>query len=393
MTTGRHIRALLALVLAACLACPPAQALVSLNEGRDRIYVTGGMTVTHDSNVFAANGSEGDFIYTATMTADYQRRAGWIGVNGHAAISYGKFSTIKGQDFSDPRFGIEFTKQTGRTTGSLTLGFARESRADAAVNTRSASWTYDVGLNYRYRIAGNYDLAGAFGYSQRDYIDQDVFSNLSTYHGSVDLFHVLSTERDMIFGYRYRYSETSRDTASTDHSVSLGLHGKLIRGITGTLRVGYQTRVPHGALAGGDSFESWTASGSATYAINKRMTLTGQISKDFSTTAVDSSVDVLSASLDAQYALSSRWSLSTAISFGDSRFLGDAGRIVLDFGPPVVLGPNRHDNFVSWTASAGYSLNEHLKMGLTYLWFKNWSTISFADFVRESWSFNVSSRW
>ena len=40
----------------------------------------------------------------------------------------------------------EFTKQTGRTTGSLSLSASRESRADAAVNLRSTSWNIPVGL-------------------------------------------------------------------------------------------------------------------------------------------------------------------------------------------------------------------------------------------------------
>lgn len=393
MSFGQHFRTLLAFGLAACLACAPAHGLVSLNEGRDRIHVTGSFGVSHDSNVFAANGSEGDFIYTSSIVADYQRRAGWIGVNASVAMNIGLFSELEGQDFRDPTFGLELTKQTGRTTGSLTFSLARESRADAAVNTRSSSWNYATGLNFRYHIVGNWDLAGALGYAQREYVDDAVFSNLSTYSGSADLFHVFSSERDMIFGYRYRYSETSRDAATTDHAVTLGLHGKLIRGINGTLRVGYQTRVPHGGIAGNQAFHSWTASGSVSYAINKKLNLSGQISKDFSTTAVDSSVDMLTASLEAQYAFNSRWSLSSSLAFGDSRFLGESGRVVLSLGPPAVLGPNRHDNFVSWSATTGYSLNEHFKIGLTYLWFRNWSTISFADFVRNSWNLNVSSRW
>lgn len=393
MTFSRQLRAFLALVLAGCLACPPAYALVVLNDGHDRIYVTGTAGVSYDSNVFAAKGSEGDYIFTSSVAADYQRRAGWIGVNGRVAMNLGKFDSIKGQDFNDPSFSLEFTKQTGRTTGSVTLNLARESRADAAVNTRSESWNYNAGLNFRYHIVGNYDLAGQVGYAQREYIDNTVFSNLATYHANFDLFHVFSSERDMILGYRYRFSEMASDASTTDHSLSFGIHGKLIRGINGTLRVGYQSRTPHGGPAGSEGFDSWTASGSMVYAINKKANLSAQISKDFSTTAMETSVDTLSASLDLQYALTSRWAFSSSVAVGDTRFLGEGGRVLISLGPPAILGPNRHDNFFSWTTSANYSLNEHLKIGLTYLWFQNWSTISFADFVRSSWNLNVSSRW
>jgi hypothetical protein len=59
----------------------------------------------------------------------------------------------------------------------------------------------------------------------------------------------------------------------------------------------------------------------------------------------------------------------------------------------VVFGKNRHDNYANWNTSLSYSLNEHFKANLTYGYFINWSTVPFADFVRNSWGLNFSSRW
>ncbi len=381
------------MVLAGILLCPPARALVALNDGHDRIYVSANMGVSHDSNVFAQNGGKGDLLYTTGFTADYTRRAGWIGVNANVGVSGAHYGTLKGQDYTDPTFSLEFTKQTGRTTGSITLSAQRETRADAAVNTRNSSWNINYGANFRYHIIGTWDLAGGFGFSQRKYQDSVTFSNLNTFSSSFDLFHLLSSERDVILGYRYRYNETPGGTWSTDHDFNAGLHGKLIAGMNGTVRVGYQVRQPHGGTTHGATFQSWTASGSTSYAINKKINLSASLSKDFSITATDSSVDALMASLDGQYAYSSHWSVSSSIGGGTTRFLGQGGRIVLDPGPPPLLGKQRQDTNVNWNAAINYSLNEHLKVALTYLWFKNWSTSSFADFVRSSWSTSVSSRW
>ena len=104
-------------------------------------------------------------------------------------------------------------------------------------------------------------------------------------------------------------------------------------------------------------------------------------------------MDTLMASLDGQYAYSSHWSFSSSLGWGDSQFLGQSGRVILDVGPPPLLGPSRHDNYLTWNLSGGYTFNEHLKLGLSHVQFKNWSTSSFADFVRSSWSFSLSSRW
>lgn len=393
MILARQFRPLVASMLALGLTCSPAKALVTLNDGHDRIFVTGTMSVSHDSNVFASSGGEGDFIYTSGVSADYTRRAGWIGVNAGMAMSLGNFSKLKAQNFSDPSFSLEFNKQTGRTTGALTLSAARESRADAAINARSSSWNVVYGLNVRYHLSGTYDLAAQLGYNERKYIDNAIFANLTTYTASLDLFHVFTTERDLIVGYRYRYADTSHNTSSTDHGVTVGVNGKVVRGVSGTLRAGYQTRIPSGPGTGTSSFESWTGSASLSYAINKKINLTGSLSKDFSTTATDTSVDVLVATLEAQYAYNSRLSLSSSVSWGDTQFLGDSARLIVDFGPPVVLGDGRHDNYLTWSATVGYTLNEHLKLGLTYAWFKNSSNFLFANFDRSSWNLNLTSRW
>jgi hypothetical protein len=387
------IRFVTTLMLTGFLATVPARGLVTLNDGHDRIYVAATAGMSYDSNVFAQRAGEGDYLYTTGLTADYQRRAGWIGVNANVGVAGAHYGTIRGQDYSDPTLSLEFTKQSGRTTGSVTLSAARETRADAAVNTRNSSWNYNYGANFRYHVVGTWDLSGSFGYSQRKYVE-DAFTNLNTFASSFDLFHLLASDRDLIVGYRYRYNDTSRSTSSTDHDFSTGIHGKLIRGINGMVRVGYQVRQQTGSPAtSAGTFHSWTASGSASYAINKKTNVSLQISKDFSITATDSSVDALLASLDGQYAYSSHWALTASAGWGSTKFLGDSSREVLNPGPPPLLGRARADVNANWNVGLNYSLNEHLKVALSYLWFENWSTLSFADFVRTSWAMNVSSRW
>ena len=393
MIPWREFRAALALMLATSLVCSPARALVTLNDGHDKIRVGGSVSVSRDSNIFANSDNRGDYVYSTSLSAEYTRRAGWIGVNANASVGSSRFASVKGQDFDNPSFGLEFTKQTGRTTGALTFSASRESRADSAVNLRSTSWNIPVGLNFKYPIVGTYTLAGTLGYSSRRYLDETVFASLATYNAAIDLLHMLSTERDLVAGYRYRFSDTSRSTSSIDHSLSLGLSGKLIRGISGSLRAGYQTRLSRGGPTGNTKFDSWTASGSSSYAFSKRLTFSGAIAKDFSITATDASVDTTTLSLDAQYAYNSHWTAASSVSYGDTQFLGESGRIDYFPGGPSPVGPHRHDNYLSFSSSINYSLNEHLKVALSYNWFKNWSTLSYADFVRSSYSLSVSSHW
>lgn len=390
---GNACRAIVATVLAALVACQPARALVSLNDGHDKIYVNATTAVGFDSNVFANSDDRRSAVYSTSVSAEYTRRAGWIGVNANAAVNSSKFGSIDGQDFINPTFGLELTKQTGRTTGSITASASRESRADADANTRSTYWNIPLGFNFKYPIVNTYTLAGSLGYSSRRYENEFVFASLESYSAALDLFHTMTQERDVLLGYRYRYSETSRASNAIDHGFSLGLAGKLIRGVSGNLRVGYQTRILQTVFGRQQSFGSWTASGTANYAINKKMNLSGTIAKDFATTATDASVDSTTVTIDTQYAHNSHWSVAGSASYGDNAFLGEGGRVVLLVGPPRVLGPQRHDDFLTASATLNYSHNEHFKASLSYSWFKNWSTLSYADFVRSSITLTFSTRW
>jgi len=340
------IQFLIAVALATVVTCPPAQALVALNDGRDRIYVSGSVSAAHDSNIFASNGSEGDFVYSSSLAVEYTRRAGWIGVNGTASVSSSKFATVSGQDFANPSFSLELVKQSGRTTGSFTLNASRQSRADASVNARVESWNYNTGLNARYPVSGSISLSGNLGYSDTIYTNNpgNSYANLAAITASLDVFHVFTSDRDLFGGYRYRSGETSRNLSYTDHSFTAGISGKVVRGVKGTLRFGYQTRVPGGNATSNQTFSSWTSSGSLTYSFSKLTNVSVSVSKDFSTTATESFVDTLTLQLDVQHAFTSRFGISGGAGYGDSRFLGEGSRTVIDLGPPIVFGPERQDN-------------------------------------------------
>lgn len=390
---ANELRMVVAASLASLLACPPSNALVALNDGRDRIYVSGTLSASHDSNVRANREGPADMIYSTSVVAEYTRRAGWIGVDGRIGLDSAEFAELKDENYNNPNLRLGLTKQSGRTTGALNLSAARESRADAAVNVRSNSWNYAGELKYRYPLAGAYTFTGSFGYDGREYIEDIMLANLYSYTASLEVVRGIGRERDAMAAYRYRYNKSSFDSSTLDHAITLGLSGRLLRGVKGALRAGYQVRSFRNGVEGDGTFGSWTASASVTHALSKRASISAQLSKDFSTTANDSSVDVTATSVNGQYAFGARLVATASGSWGRSRFLGERGRVLLALGPPPVLGPSRVDNYATWDAGLNFTLKEHLKLALTYLWFRNWSTSSYADFVRESWTVSVSSRW
>lgn len=384
MKFWRELRAAVVLLVGANVGAT-ARALIVFNDGNDHIYVTGTAGIAWDSNIFANNGGNNDdFVYTASVLLEYTRRAGMLGVNGSVEVFASRYSSNEGENFNNPRFNLEFTKLSGRTTGSLTLSAARESRADPEVNLRNESWNYGAGLNVKYPVIDRYALAASIGYGLADYLDNTLYVDLESYSASVDLFYVLRSDRDLIAGYRFRKNESSVDTTTYDHAFMVGVSGRVVRSITGTVRVGYQRRIPTNSRD--ESFNAWTGSASLTNSFSQKLTATAGVTKDFSTTAFNANIDRTSGTLDATYAFNARWNANAGVNYGYTRFLGRQG---ID----LVSGRQRRDTFFGSRAGIGYGKSEKFKVSLDYHWSRNWSTIAYSDFIRKSWSLSVSSRW
>lgn len=378
MPIPAHIRSSPAFVLGLLLAASRCFGLVSIDDGKNQLFVHATATYAWDSNIFASAAGGGDSIFSASVGLDFQRHAGIIGVNGSVNFDASRFTQNPGENFQNPRFHTEFTKETGRTTGSLTLDAARESRADSAANLRTESWLYNAGLNLKYPVIERYTISGGFGYSLRDYLDNRVLVDLATYSANADLFYVLNTERDLIAGYRLRYSETSSNSSYYDHAFTVGLSGKILPKLGGTVRAGYQLRKPSNPAD--PDYQALTFSGSATWSLSKRFNSTVTVSKDFSTTATNISIDTTAVNLDSQYVLNSKVHLFTGVGYGINRFLGTEG-----------LG--RRDQYFSGNLGGSVTLTPHLKLELTYAYFQNWSNAAFSDFVRNSVTLSATSQF
>jgi hypothetical protein len=371
----------------AAAVCPqPARALVSLEDGRDHLFVDGSVEVGYDSNVFANAQSGGSMVYQGSLGMDFTRRAGWIGVNASASLNFARYGNFRNQDYVDPKLTAELTKQSGRTTGSLTVSVQRENRADVTVNTRDVSWNYDVGLDFQYPVIERYSITGSFDYNRADYLDQQLFTNLTTYTGNLYLYYILNEQRDLFVNYRLRFSDEATGNYDVDNSISAGVSGKVYGPFNGSLQAGYETRMMYGGPDNGMEFGNVTLSGAATWNMNRRMTLTANLSRDYSTTATAQSIESTSAGLIFQDSFTAKASTALSGSVGENRFLGAEGLVGTD-------GERRVDTYWDLNAAYFYTVNQHLKLSLSYNYYRSYSTLAFADFPRDQVDMTLSSHW
>ncbi len=374
-----------AAVTAAAFASPNARALVALEDGRDHVFVDGSVEMGYDSNVFANAQSGGSFETQGSLVTEFTRRAGWIGVDMTAGVTFEDFASDPSQNFVDPKLTAELTKQSGRTTGSLTFSVQKENRADVDVNTRDVSWNYDVGLNFQYPVIERYTISGSFAFDHVDYQDQVLFTNQTSYTGNLYLYYILNEQRDLFVNYTSRLTDEANGEHYVDNGLSLGVSGRVVGPFNGSLQFGYEQRTPYGVGAGG-AYDDLSSSGSVTWNINRRTGLTAYVSRDFSTTANAISVEGTNGGLTLQDSFTARAVGTLDASVGENDFLGEAGLVAPG-------GDRRVDQHAAFDAFYSYAFNQHLKVQVGYSYYRSWSTLAYAQFTRSQVHLTLSSHW
>lgn len=369
----------LGLVAGLLLLPPPAGALLNIDGSRNQVFVFGGVSFGWDSNIFAEAKGRGDYNISAHAGLELKRRAGIIAVNANATVNYVTFGKYTGENSLNPNFSLELNKTTGRTTGAITVNAYRETRSDSAVNLRTSSWNFPLGLNLKYPVNDNLYVTSSTGYLRRTYSNTNsALVNYTDYSEALDMFYVYTSKLDLIGGYRLRVAKTSANENTVDHWFNIGATGGLISKLSGSVRLGYQFR--NVRQAAHENYSHLNALAAISWPITRKLMLGFSLSRDFNTIATGASVDSGSAAAQATYAYSRKFELSANAAVGHNQFLG-----------PTQGG--RTDTFFSWSAGASYRNNEHFSVGARYTYFHNWSSLFFSDYESHGISVDVSSRY
>ena len=360
------------------LLAPPAGALLNIDGSRNQVFVFGGVTFGYDSNIFAEASGRGDYNIAASAGLELKRRAGIIAVNLLAKADYVTFGTYTGENSLNPTFNLELNKTTGRLTGALTVNAYRQTRSDSAVNLRTTTWNFPLGLNLKYPVNDHLHLASNTGFLRRSYGDNSALVDYTDYSQGFDAFYVYTSKLDLIAGYRLRLATTSIDGRTVDNWFNVGATGGLYSKLSGSVRVGYQFRNVKGTAA--ENYSHWNALASLSWPITRKLALGGQVARDFNTIATGASVDSSSASLRATYTFTRKLEFTADTSIGHNKFLG---RDQAD----------RADTFYTWGLGAYYTKSERLRISASYTYFRNWSSFDFSDYDSHGFSAEISSRY
>lgn len=368
---------LLLSVLLVALPTPRARALLNYDGSRNQVFVFGNLSFGYNSNIFSEALARGDYSVNGEVGIELKRRAGIIAVNATVKTDYERFSTYSQESAFNPYFYIEFTKTTGRTTGAFTANAYRETRSDSAVNLRTNSWNIPLGLSIKYPLNEKFSVNSQTGYLERRYTTSNAtLTNYRDYSEAVDVFYVYTSKLDLVGGYRLRLSQTSIGPRTYDHWFNVGATGGLIAKLNGSIRFGYEIR----DIGGGENFSHVNAQAALTWTVTRKLSLSSQVNRDFNTIATGATVDSIGLNLRTNYLISRKADVDFGVGYGRNQFLGTGS---LD----------RRDHFFSWDFGSHYTINDHLRLAASYSYLHNSSTLGFANFQRNSFSFDISSRY
>ena len=373
---GRRFRSCLLAGLA--VAAPPAHALLRFDEV-NQVNIRLTSSVAWDSNLTAQSNGIEDYTFSAGLGLDFARHAGLLSLDVSADVTASHYQTHSGMDTTDPRFSLTISKGTGRLTGGLNMGISRSAVADPTVNLRTTSWSTPLSLHLHYPINSRYSLNSDTAMAQRNYTGTDALANYADLSEALSLAYALTSKLDMTATCRARFSSTSYQTRDQDYATTVGFTGSVGPKLHGSLSAGYQTRT---TTLGGKTYAGMNANADLTWNPWRAVTVTGQLSRDFSTTARAASTDSLTAGLSTDLALGRKFTVGAGITGANTRFL-DGG----------LLLAGRQDRTLGENAHVGYRLTEHLSLSLAAMTSRTRSNSAGFSRVQRGWSLSATSQW
>jgi hypothetical protein len=363
------------------LVVPRSAGLVEWNDGRDKLNVHADYGITYDSNLLANADSPGDVDQSLELGATYARHAGVFGFNATASVVGARFQKYSKYNYTNPGASLGLTKNDGRLTGSFTAGAQKESRSDDAANIRASFWHYNANLGLRYPINDRYYITSTSEVLMRDYVPNTPLYDLSSYSEGVDLYYIYSTKLDVLGGYRIRFGDASTGGSHTvDQAFTIGGTGAILPKLSGTVRVGYQSRHEDTSLGG--TYNDLTTDFMFAWPMTRRITFNFQVSKDFTTTATDISVDSTSFDLSATVKpnMKIKIALTGEAGYTNSRFLG-------------IKGGGRDDRTYSFLLKMSVPIKTHFAASLSCGFLTNGSSFDYAVYDRFTTSLTLSAHY
>lgn len=357
--------AILAMVSAA-----QAAPFLAVGDGAE-IFLTGTLGVRVDDNIYLAKDATNDVIFD---------------INPGLSFTFGKDATVKGSltyveafaNYTDnSRLNTNLASLVFATSyddGKLKLGFGsayrqlNQNTADVQGLTKRDNYT----INGKFEVAATEKSSFAVGaLFDRTQYKRAGFANTEIIEVPVDYFYKITPKVDLSFGYRYRATDLSLGSNSTDSYYNIGARGEFTPKLTGRFTVGLNQRKfdPKGdeTLPG--------VSAAFDYALTPKTSLNFGMSNDFGSSGQGLQQKNLTFNAGITSQIADDWSLSTTLSYRKINYY------------------TRTDDFLEGQIGANYIINATVTITGAYAYRNNSSPVKSTEFTNNVFSLAANFRY
>lgn len=377
----------LALLSAAMGAPAFAAPFMAIGDGAE-LFVTGTLGLRSDDNIFLASGLPLNPARAASATNPIQEEVDDVifDINPGVDITFGKNSQLQGNlslvvafaNYSDNSnlnttlFAGNFASKydDGKLKLGFNLGYNELNQNSVDIRGLTRRDVFNAGSNAEVEISQITSVGGAIDFRTENY-KRSAYSDTDTLSIPLNFYYQLSEKVDLSLGYRYRDTQVSIGSDSTDHFFSVGARGEFSPKFTGTFAIGLNNR----DLDRGGSDNQLGLDANFAYEVSPKTSLTFGASNDFGTSPQGAQQKNLTFNVGVVAKLTSEFALNTGVNWR-----------AIDYG-------TRTDDYFEWQLGGVYTVNANVSILGGYT-FRNYSSdLAGSEFKNNVFSVSANFRY
>jgi hypothetical protein len=335
------------------------------------LFLTGGIAVRVDDNVFLDKTDVSDVIFEITPGLDYTfgKDAQVQGslTTAIALANYSANSDLNTALFSS-NYGSRF--DDGKLKLDVNLGYNELNQNAPDIRGLTRRDIFSMGTNAELEFSPKTSVGGGVAFSQEDY-KRKTYGDSDTLTVPVNVYYELSPIVDLSFGYRFRDYEIDLGADSVDHSFNVGARGEFSPKLTGNFTVGLGTR----ELSPGGNKSLLGIDATFAYELTPKSSLQFGVNNDFGTAPQGQQQENFSVNGAVTTKLTEEWSINGGLSFR-----------AIDYG-------TRTDDYWEANVGAAYIVSANVRVVGAYVYRNYSSVLTPSEFKNNVFSIGASLRY
>ena len=355
-----------------------AAPFMAIGDGVE-LFLTGGLGIRADDNIFLSSTAESDLIFDLTPGVEiaFGKNAQFKGTlklkdhfasyADHSDLNTNLFSGSLGTSFDDGKLKLKFgtgyrelnqnSFDVRPTVAGTTPGLVRRDVFDANAEA-------EVEISQLTSVAAGL-IFSRENYKRAGYTDAEMLTV------PIDVFYKMSPKTDVSVGYRYRSTTVDLGLDSTDHFFNVGARGEFSPKLTGRFAVGLNRREIE--RAGTDNQLGLDAA--FAYELTPKTTLEVGAANDFGTSPQGQQIQNTSLRAQVIARIAAEWSVSAGASWR-----------AIDYGV-------RTDDYYEFQLAAAYIVNANIRILGGYVHRNYGSNSRFTEFKNNVFSVSADFRY